>query len=72
MDGRERFVRMKKLAIFLAAALAASASMAAEEIRFFGKAVMFSSNTITANIIESREHTMLMKALRSVGAWAAR
>jgi uncharacterized surface protein with fasciclin (FAS1) repeats len=58
---------MKRLAIALVAALVASSALAAEEIRFFGKAVMFSTNTITANIMESREHTMLMKAMRSVG-----
>ncbi len=58
---------MKSWAIALAAALVAGSAFAAEEIRFFGKAVMFSTNTITANIMESREHTMLMKAMRSVG-----
>jgi uncharacterized surface protein with fasciclin (FAS1) repeats len=67
MDGRERFVRMKRLAIALTLALAAGAAQAAEEIRFYGKAVMFSTNTITGNILESREHTRLAKALRSVG-----
>jgi uncharacterized surface protein with fasciclin (FAS1) repeats len=58
---------MKRLAIALFLALAANAALAAEEIRFYGKAVMFSTNTITGNIIESREHTMLMRAMRSVG-----
>jgi uncharacterized surface protein with fasciclin (FAS1) repeats len=66
-DGRERFVHMKRLAIALFLALAASSTLAAEEIRFYGKSVMFSTNTITGNIMESREHTMLMKAMRSVG-----
>lgn len=58
---------MKRLAIAMFLALAASPALAAEEIRFYGKAVMFSTNTITGNIIESREHTKLLKAMRLVG-----
>jgi uncharacterized surface protein with fasciclin (FAS1) repeats len=58
---------MKRLAIALTFALAAFAAQAAEEIRFYGKAVMFSTSTITGNILESREHTSLAKAMRSVG-----
>jgi uncharacterized surface protein with fasciclin (FAS1) repeats len=58
---------MKRLAIAMFLALAANAALAAEEIRFYGKAVMFSTNTITGNIIESREHTKLLKAMRLVG-----
>jgi uncharacterized surface protein with fasciclin (FAS1) repeats len=58
---------MKRLATALFFAFAANAAMAAEEIRFYGKAVMFSTNTITGNIIESREHTRLLKAMRLVG-----
>jgi uncharacterized surface protein with fasciclin (FAS1) repeats len=58
---------MMRLATALFLALAANAALAAEEIRFYGKAVMFSTNTITGNIIESREHTRLLKAMRSVG-----
>ena len=59
---------MKRLAfIVLAMSLCLGAARGGEEIRFFGKSVMFSTNSITGNILESREHTVLMKALRSVG-----
>jgi uncharacterized surface protein with fasciclin (FAS1) repeats len=58
---------MKRLVIAPFLALAANAAIAAEEIRFHGKSVMFSTNTITGNIMESREHTLLLKAMRSVG-----
>jgi uncharacterized surface protein with fasciclin (FAS1) repeats len=59
---------MKKAATTLfAAALFAGAASAGEEIRFFGKSVMFSNNTIIGNLIESREHTRLMNALKTVG-----
>jgi uncharacterized surface protein with fasciclin (FAS1) repeats len=57
----------KAAAALLTAAFLAGPADASEEIRFFGRAVMFSTNTITGNIIESREHTVLMRALRSVG-----
>jgi uncharacterized surface protein with fasciclin (FAS1) repeats len=59
---------MKKLtAALFAACLCAGSAAASEEIRFHGKSVMFSTNSIISNLLASREHTMLMKALRSVG-----
>jgi uncharacterized surface protein with fasciclin (FAS1) repeats len=59
---------MKKLtAALFAACLCSGAAAASEEIRFHGKSVMFSTNSIISNLLASREHTMLMKALRSVG-----
>jgi uncharacterized surface protein with fasciclin (FAS1) repeats len=59
---------MKKLtALLLAAAFFAGHAAASEEIRFHGKSVMFSTNSIISNLLASREHTLLMKALRSVG-----
>jgi uncharacterized surface protein with fasciclin (FAS1) repeats len=59
---------MKKIAAsLLAAVLFNGPAAGAEEIRFYGKSVMFSTNTITGNLLESREHKVLMKALRSVG-----
>ena len=54
-------------AALLTAALLAGPAAASEEIRFVGKSVMFSTNTITSNLLGSHEHTVLMKALRSVG-----
>jgi uncharacterized surface protein with fasciclin (FAS1) repeats len=59
---------MKKLtAALFAACLCSGSAAASEEIRFHGKSVMFSTNSIISNLLASREHTMLMKALRSVG-----
>ena len=57
----------KRAAALLTAALLAGAAAASEEIRFFGKSVMFSANTITSNLLQSNEHRVLIKALRSVG-----
>ena len=56
-----------RAAALLTAALLAGPAAASEEIRFFGKSVMFSTNSITGNLLESHEHKVLMKALRSVG-----
>jgi uncharacterized surface protein with fasciclin (FAS1) repeats len=59
---------MKKLTSALfATCLCAGAAAASEEIRFHGKSVMFSTNSIISNLLASHEHTILMKALRSVG-----
>jgi uncharacterized surface protein with fasciclin (FAS1) repeats len=58
---------MKIIAALFAAAIFAGPAAASEEIRFHGKSVMFSTNSITSNLLASREHTLLMKALRSVG-----
>jgi uncharacterized surface protein with fasciclin (FAS1) repeats len=59
---------MKKLtAALLAACLCSGSAAASEEIRFHGKSVMFSTNSIVSNLLASREHTKLMKAMRSVG-----
>ena len=59
---------MKKLiAAMFAAGLCAGTAGASEEIRFHGKSVMFSTNSIVSNLLASREHMLLMKALRSVG-----
>jgi uncharacterized surface protein with fasciclin (FAS1) repeats len=59
---------MKKLnAALFAAGLCAWTAAASEEIRFHGKSVMFSSSSITGNLMQSREHTKLVKALKSVG-----
>jgi uncharacterized surface protein with fasciclin (FAS1) repeats len=58
---------MKKIAALFAACLCAGSAAASEEIRFHGKSVMFSTNSIVSNLLASREHTLLMKALRSVG-----
>ena len=57
----------KRAAALLTALLLAVPAAATEEIRFFGKSVMFSTNTITGNLLELHEHKVLMKALRSVG-----
>lgn len=57
----------KSAAALLTTALLAGPASASEEIRFFGESVMFSTNSIISNLLASREHTMLMKALRSVG-----
>jgi uncharacterized surface protein with fasciclin (FAS1) repeats len=54
-------------AAVLAAVLLSGGTSAAEEIRFYGDSVMFSTNSIIDNLKESREHTVFMKALRSVG-----
>ena len=59
---------MKKLtALLLAACLCSGLAAASEEIRFHGKSVMFSTNSIISNLLASRENKLLMKALRSVG-----
>jgi uncharacterized surface protein with fasciclin (FAS1) repeats len=58
---------MKKIAVLIAAAFFAGTAGASEEIRFHGNSVMFSTNSIVSNLLASREHTLLMKALRSVG-----
>ncbi len=54
-------------AALLTLGLLAGPAAASEEIRFFGKSVMFSANTITSNLLQSNEHRVLIKALRSVG-----
>jgi uncharacterized surface protein with fasciclin (FAS1) repeats len=54
-------------AAVVAAVLLTGETSAAEEIRFYGNSVMFSTNSIISNLLASREHTLLMKALRSVG-----
>lgn len=54
-------------AALLAALILGGGTSAAEEIRFYGKSVMFSTNSIIDNLKESRELTVFMKALRSVG-----
>jgi uncharacterized surface protein with fasciclin (FAS1) repeats len=56
-----------RAAAVLAAMMLSGGTSAAEEIRFHGKSVMFSTNSIISNLLASREHTLLMKALRSVG-----
>jgi uncharacterized surface protein with fasciclin (FAS1) repeats len=38
----------------------------AEEIRMIGQSVMYSSNTILSNVINSRTHRTLIKAIKSV------
>jgi uncharacterized surface protein with fasciclin (FAS1) repeats len=59
---------MKKLiAALTSASICAGAAAASEEIRFHGKSVMFSTNSIISNLLASRENILLMKALRSVG-----
>ena len=57
----------KLIAAVLSACLCAGQAAASEEIRFYGKSVMFSTNSIIDNLKESRELTVFMKALRSVG-----
>lgn len=55
------------IAAFFTFGLCAAPAAASEEIRFHGKSVMFSTNSITSNLLASREHAKLMQALRSVG-----
>ena len=59
---------MKNLfAALFAVGLCAGTAAASEEIRFHGKSVMFSSSSIIGNLMQSSEHTKLVKALKSVG-----
>lgn len=59
-------MRMKPFLLLLAA-LGSGPAAAAEEIRMIGQSVMFSQKSILSNVLESRDHRQLSRAIRSVG-----
>jgi uncharacterized surface protein with fasciclin (FAS1) repeats len=52
--------------LFLASFLGWLPAANAEEIRMIGQSVMYSTNTILSNVINSRSHHTLIKAMKSV------
>ncbi len=55
-----------KTALVLAIFLAMQSAAGAEEIRMIGQSVMYSSRSILSNILDSRTHRTLVKAIRLV------
>ena len=59
---------MRKTPVLVLAALLVSLpfAMRAEEIRMIGQSVMYSNKTILSNVIDSRTHRTLIKAMKMV------
>ena len=59
-------MRMCRLMLSVAIAWLAAGPVFAEEIRMIGNSVMYSNKSILSNVIDSRDHKTLIKALKSV------
>ncbi|MGB8817365.1 MAG: fasciclin domain-containing protein [Rhizobiaceae bacterium] len=59
-------MRMKSASLWIAALGLMVQTGLAEEIRMIGNSVMYSSKSILSNVMDSRTHKTLIKAMRSV------
>ena len=59
-------MRMNRFAVLIAALGLLVQPAATEEIRMIGNSVMYSSKSILSNVMDSRTHKTLIKAMRSV------